>query len=167
MTGSYSAETRRDNMFIALVRLLRWIFEKFAAATLIVTLALAACGLWLFLKDRVDFDQWRQDVVRSINGERTKTKAALDDVHKRMDRISVEITAEQDRAKQADKVIDQLRDLESTWDRYVGNPAQQKANKEQLERMNTLRAALTAKAQTLQQEFTRTTWERDGLEIAL
>src|SRR3954471_2811612 len=109
-------------MLIALVRFVRWIFEKFAAATLIVTLGLVVCGLWLFLKDRVDFDQWRQDVVRAINGERTKTKAALDDVHRRMDRISAEITAEQERGKQADKIIDQLRDLESTWDRYVGNP---------------------------------------------
>src|SRR3954462_11330588 len=121
MTGSYSAETRRDNMFIALVRLLRWIFEKFAAATLIVTLALAACGLWLFLKDRVDFDQWRQGVGRAINGERTKTKAALRDVHKRMDRIAAEITAEQEKGKQTDKIIDQLRDLESTWDKLIGN----------------------------------------------
>ena len=167
MTGSYSAQTRRDNMFIVLGRFLRWVFEKFAAAALIVGLGLAACGLWLFLKDNVDFDQWRQDVVRSINGERTKTKSALDDVHKRMDRISAEITAEQDRGKQTDKVLDQLKDLESTWDRFVGNPAQQKSNAEQIERMTALRMTVTAKVVALQQEFTRTTWERDGLEIAL
>ncbi len=154
-------------MFIALARFVRWIFEKFAAAALIVALGLAACGLWLFLRDNVDFDQWRQDVVRTITGERTKTKAALDDVHKRMDRISAEITAEQDRAKQTDKVIAQLKELESTWDRLVGNPEQQKANAEQIERLSALRATLTAKTQSLQQEFTRSTWERDGLEIAL
>lgn len=154
-------------MFIVLGKFLRWIFEKFAAATLIVTLALAACGLWLFLKDNVDFDQWRQDVVRTINGERANTKSALDDVHKRMDRLSAEITAEQEKGKQADKIIEQLRDLESTWDRLVGNPAQQKGNAEQLDRMKALRAAATARVQTLQQEFTRTTWERDGLEVAL
>ncbi len=167
MTAAYSAETRRDNMFIAFAQFARWIFDKFAAAALIVTLALAACGLWLFLKDNVDFDQWRQDVVHSINGERTKTKADLDEVHKRMDRIAAEITAEQERGKQADKVIDQLKELQSTWDRYVGNPAQQKANAEQMARLSALRVTLTAKTQTLQQDFTRTTWERDGLEIAL
>ena len=154
-------------MFIVLGRFLRWVFEKFAAATLIVGLGLAACGLWLFLKDNVDFDQWRHDIVRAINGERAQTKAALDDVHKRMDRISAEITAEQERGKQADKVIAQLRDLESTWDKLVGNREQQKANAEQIERLSTLRTTITAKAQTLQQDFTRTTWERDGLEIAL
>src|SRR5258708_4934951 len=142
MTGSNFAQTRRDNMFIALGRFLRWVFEKFAAAALIVALGLAAGALWFFLKDNVDFDQWRQDVVRSINGERTKTQSALADVHKRMDRISVEITAEQERGKQTDKVIAQLKDLESTWDRVVGNPEQQKSNAEQLARMTALRLAI-------------------------
>ena len=154
-------------MFIVLGRFLRWIFEKFAAATLIVALGLAACGLWLFLKDNVDFDLWRQDVVRAINGERAKTQAAVGDVHMRMDRIAAEISAEQDRARQADKVIAERKDLESTWDKLVGKREQQQANAEQLQRMGTLRAGITAKVQARQQEFTRTTWERDGLEIAL
>ncbi|MBI5769055.1 MAG: hypothetical protein HZA93_14770 [Verrucomicrobia bacterium] len=154
-------------MLEVIVRFLRWVFDKCAAATVIVALALAACALWLFLKDNVDFDEWRRDVVRSINGERTKVKEALADVHKRMDRISAEITAEQDRGKQADKVIGQLRELESTWDKLVGNREQQRSNAEQLAKMTELRLGITAKVQALQQEFTRTTWERDGLEIAL
>jgi len=150
-----------------LVKFIRWVGEKFAAAILIVALSLAAGGLWLFLQDNVDFDQWRQDLVRSINGERAKVQAALGDVHQRMDRLAVEITAEQARAKQADSVIAQLRDLESTWDRLTGQAEQQKTNAERLANVSALRATLTARIQALQQEFTRTTWERDGLEIAL
>ena len=154
-------------MFIALGRFLRWIFEKFASAALIVALGLAACALWLFLKDNVDFDEWRHDLLRTVNGERAKVQAAMADVHKRMDRIAVEISAEQARAKLADGAIAKLKDLESTWDRLVGNPEQQKANAEQLAKMTARRLEITAKVQALQQEFTRTTWERDGLEIAL
>ncbi|MSU66216.1 MAG: hypothetical protein EXS38_08985 [Opitutus sp.] len=150
-----------------LFSLLRWIFEKFAAAALIVALGLVACGLWLFLKDNVDFELWRQDVVRAINGERAKVQSALDDVHKRLDRQAAEITAEQERGRQADKIIAQLRDLESTWDRLVGNPEQQKSNAAQLEKITTLRVSITAQSAGLQREFTRTQWERDGLEIAL
>lgn len=150
-----------------LIKLFRWIFEKFAAATLIAGLGFAACALWFFLKDNIDFDQWRQELLRSINGERTKVQAALGDVHKRMDRISAEIAAEQDRAKQADRVIAQLKDLESTWDRVIGNREQQKTNDERIASMSALRLTLTSKIAALQQEFTRATWERDGLEIAL
>jgi hypothetical protein len=167
MSTAYSAETRPDNMFIVLGRFLRWIFEKFAAATLIVVLALAAGGLWLFLRDNVDFDLWRQDVLRAINGQRAETRSALADVHLRMDRIAAEITAEQDRGAQAERVIAQLKDLESTWDRFFGNREQQQANAEQIKRMSGLRADITAKLQALQRDFTRATWERDGLEIAL
>lgn len=150
-----------------LLKFLRWLLEKFAAAVLIVALGLAACGLWLFLKDNIDFDQWRHDVMRTLNGQRTEIRAALGDVHVRMDRISAEITAEQDRVKLADSAIGKLKELESTWDRLVGNPEQQKANAQQLERMTTLRQELSTKVTQLQRDFTRATWERDGLEIAL
>lgn len=154
-------------MLTVIFQFIRWVFEKFAVGVLIVGLGFASCGLWLFLKDNVDFEQWRQDAVRAITGERSKVKSALDDVHKRMDRISVEITAEQERGKQADKIIGTLRDLESTWDKLTGNSEQQKANAERILSLATLRLTVTAKVAALQRDFTRTTWERDGLEIAL
>jgi hypothetical protein len=154
-------------MLTVIFQFIRWVFAKFAVGVLIVGLGLVASGLWLFLKDNVDFEQWRQDAVRSITGERANVKSALEDVHKRMDRISVEITAEQERGKQADKIIANLRDLESTWDKLTGNTEQQKANAERIEHLAKLRIEVTAKVAALQQQFTRTTWERDGLEIAL
>lgn len=154
-------------MLTVIFQFIRWVFAKFAVGVLIVGLGFASCGLWLFLQDNVDFEQWRQDAVRTITGERSKVKSALEDVHKRMDRISVEITAEQERGKQADKIIATLRDLESTWDKLTGNTEQQKANAERILSLATLRQTVTAKVAALQQDFTRTTWERDGLEIAL
>lgn len=150
-----------------LIKFLRWLFEKFAAAIAIVVLGLAACGLWLFLKDNVDFDTWRTELMRTINGERAKVQAALADVHRRMDRIATEISAEQARAAQADKVIAQLKDLDSTWDRVVGDRAQQKANNERLASVSALRQQVTVKIGQLQNDFQHATWERDGLEIAL
>jgi hypothetical protein len=154
-------------MLSYLFKFVRWLFEKFAAATLIAGLGLLAVALWLYLKDNVDFDQWRADTVRAITGERAKITGALDDVHKRMDRISLEIQAEQGRAQLADNAMAKLHDLESTWDKYVGNRAQQQANAEQLEKLSETRRALTTRIAGLQQDFTRATWERDGLEIAL
>lgn len=149
-----------------IIRILRWFFEKFAAAAAIVVLALAAAGLWLFLKDNVDFDQWRGDMLRAINGERTRTLEAKADVQKRMDRIAVEISAEQQRAAQADKVLAQLKELESTWDRLTRD-AQQKANDERVTSVTALRQTITTRVAKLQDDFKRATWERDGLDVAL
>jgi hypothetical protein len=149
-----------------IIRILRWVFEKFAAASAMAVLALAAAGLWLFLKDNVDFDQWRGDMLRAINGERTKILEAKADVTKRMDRIAVEITAEQQRAAQADKVLAQLKELESAWDRLTRD-AQQKANDARMASVAALRQNLTVRIAILQDDFKRATWERDGLDIAL
>jgi hypothetical protein len=154
-------------MFHALGKFLRWVFDKFAFAGAVVGLGIVAGALWLFLKDNVDFDAWWRGEMREFTHRRDHTKAALADTLKEMDRLSAEISAEQERGKQADKIIAQLRELESTWDRVVGNPEQQKANAAQMARMGEVRIAATKKVAALKEEFTRKTWTRDGLELAL
>jgi hypothetical protein len=152
---------------VTLIKFLRWLFQKVAAALLMAVLALCAYGLWLFLKDNVDFDLHRNEVVMALTGERAHLKQAMGDVEKRLDRISDSILAERDRLAQEGKVIAQLKDLDSTWDRYVGNPDQQKANDAQLARMQKMKADSEAKVAQLHEQFKRATWEKDGLEVAL
>jgi hypothetical protein len=150
-----------------LLRFFRWVLQKFAAAGLIVLLAVAACGVWLFLRDNVDFDIRHHQWVMQLTGERNHYRAALADVQNRITTTTAEIAAQDTRAKQAEKIIAQLRDLQSVWDRFIGNPDQQKANAEQMKHMEEVRVASQAKATELRQSLTRMTWERDGLEIAL
>ena len=132
--------------FIAIIR---WTLQKFAGGVLIVGLALAAGGVWLYLKDNVDIAVWQEDLVRTISGEQAKIRAAMADVNQRLGRLAAEIAAAEERTKTADKVIARLKELESTWDRLVGNRAQQKANAEQLEKMTRLRTASAEKKQRL------------------
>ena len=150
-----------------LLNFVRWLLGKTAAAGLILALGLGAGGLWLFLKDNVGFEDWRRDVIRTITGERAHIQSALGDVEQRLARMKTEIAAERAKADQAGKIIEQLKALESTWDRLVGNPEHQRANAEQSTKMVALRATAIARIETLQKEYTRTTWERDGLEVAL
>lgn len=150
-----------------IVKFVRWLLEKFAAAALILGLGLIACGVWIFLRDSVDIDQWRGDMLRAINGERAHAQAALEDVRQRMDRISAEIKTENDRALQADRIIAQLNDMASAWDRYIGDREQQKTNDERLASLASLRSSIRLKLETLQRDLTRAGWERDGLQIGL
>jgi len=152
-------------MLTVILQFFRWVFAKFAMGVLIVGLGLVGCGLWLFLKDNEDPQVRRQALVRSIEGERTDKKAALAEVHKRMDRIFAEITAEKEKGAQVDKILATLKDLESSWDKYTGNAEQQKANAERIESLTKTRMAITAKVASLQQDFNRTTWERDKVEL--
>jgi hypothetical protein len=145
----------------------RWLFGKTAAACLILALGLGAGGLWLFLRDNVDFDDWQRDVMRTLSGERAHIQSALSDVQQRLGRLKGEIAAERSKADQAGRIVEKLTALESTWDRLVGNPEQQRANAEQRSKMVAMRSASIARAEVLQRDYTRTTWERDGLEVAL
>lgn len=150
-----------------LLNFARWLLGKTAGAGIILAVGLAAGGLWLFLRDNVDFDEWRRDVQRTLSGERAKVQAALGDVQQRMDRMAAEIAVEKAKGEQADKVVAQLTALESTWDRLIGNPEQQKANAEQRARMEAVSAGAKGRVAELQEALTRTGWERDGLQIAL
>ncbi|MBS0664011.1 MAG: hypothetical protein JSR48_12165, partial [Verrucomicrobia bacterium] len=150
----------------ALLKIGRWFLEKTATAGLILGLALAASGLWLYLQDNVDFDEWRHDVIRTLTGERAKVQSALDDVRQRLHRTNDAIAAEQEKIRQTDRVIAQLKELDSTWDRLTGD-AQQKANQERRQKLEQARIDSQSRVAALQQEVTRIGWERDGLEIAL
>jgi hypothetical protein len=150
-----------------LFRFVRWVLQKVATGGLIVVLGLCACGLWLFLRDKGDFDLSRNQLIMALTGKRQEIRAALDDVHKRMDGTTAEMDAQESRARQAEKIIATLDDLQNVWDRFIGNPEQQRANADQIKRMQETRDAARSKVADLKQALTRLTWERDGLELAL
>lgn len=53
--------------------------------------------------------------------------------------------------RRAERVIETLRSLESWWERWFGDPEQQAANAEQIERMQALRARTGARVEELRQ----------------
>lgn len=150
-----------------LIKILRWLVEKAAAAVAIVVLALASYGLWLFLRDNVDFDLRRNELIMTLTGERAQVREVLWDVNRRLEIKAAEIVVEEARLTQAESIYARLKELESTWDRLIGNKEQQMANAAQRVRMEAFCAESSAKLQDLRQELQRTTWEKHGLELAL
>jgi len=151
----------------ALWKGLTWLVTRLSVALLAAGLVLGIGGLWYFFGDEVDFQEWREELIGTLSGDKAQTVAALSDVRERLNATQEVIDLEEKRISQADRVIRQLEDLESLWDKLVGNPEQQKANAEQMQRMQELRQVSQNRLELLRQEYRRTTWERDGLEIAL
>lgn len=150
-----------------LLQLIRSVLVKFITAGLIAFLGLGAYALWLFQHDNANLDLRRNERMADLAGKRQELQQALDGVNRRREATAVELTAEDAQALQAGKVIATLHDLESTWDRFIGNPAQQKANAEQIKRMEEVRALAQAKQAALKEGAIRLVWERDGLELEL
>jgi hypothetical protein len=146
---------------------LRRVPGRFAAGLLIVALGLVGYALWLFRHADIDFGLEQSERIAALDVKRREIRGAIEEVTKRSNEDAATMAAEESRARQAEKIIASLRALESTWDRLVGNLAQQKANAEQLARMEEIRNPARAKVAEMKQALTRLTWEKDGLELDL
>ncbi|MBL9214564.1 MAG: hypothetical protein JNG83_03715 [Opitutaceae bacterium] len=151
----------------ALSRFISWLLGKLTFGLILGVLGLIGIGLWIFLRDHVDYDIRRMELVRALSGETTRLRAALADVEARMAGMRVEITAQRDRAKQAARVATELEGLGSGLNRLTTDGAQLREYEERLARMRQMEAESLKKAADLEQALTRTQWEKDGLEIAV
>jgi len=133
---------------------------------LLPALALVAGAIWLRCSDRVDFGAARRARLATVLEQRDHVQRRWDSVQARVQRIQSEIPQREEEIRRADKVVGELKELRSTWERLVGDREQQIANGEQLARMTKFRAESADRVAALRLESKRTIWERDGLEIS-
>ena len=150
-----------------LLKFASWLGQKLMAALLIVVVALAAYGLWLFLQDEGLLETNRVEKLRRALAERDQLIAARAAIEDRITAIRGEVEKQQENVRRAEKIMATLRELESWWERWFGNRQQQSANAEQLQRMEKLKGDATGKVAELQRLVTRAIWEQDGLNVAL
>jgi hypothetical protein len=150
-----------------LTSFLRRVPGRSATVLLIAVLGLGWYALWLFQHADIDFGLQQRERMAALDVKRREIRGAIGEVTRRSNEDAATMAAEEAGVRQAEKIIASLHALESTWDRLVGNPAQQKANAEQLARMEEIRTTARAKVAEMKQARTRLTWKRDGLELDL
>ncbi len=151
----------------ALGRFFSWLAQKLTFALVLGVLAVAAVSLWIFLRDQVDFDVRRLEIVRALTGETSKLKAALGDVDARMAATRTEIAAQKDRAAQAARVAADVDAMNSGLSRLTTDSAQVRENDARVARMKQMELEANKRVNELELALKRTQWEKDGLEIAL
>jgi hypothetical protein len=150
-----------------LLKLGSWLLQKSVAAALIILVAVAGYGLWLYLQEEGIFEERRVEKMQQALGERDRLVEAQAAIDKRIAEARTLIEKQKENAKQADKIITTLRELESWWERWFGNKEQQTHNVERLQKMEKLKSDTVSKVAELQRVATQAVWERDGLEVAL
>lgn len=151
----------------AIGRFFSWSAQKLVFGLLLGVLGVAGLGLWVYLRDQVDFDVRRLEIVRALTGETAKLKAALADVEARLTATRGQIAAQQERAAQAAKVARDIDALNSGLARMTADAAQVRENDERLARMKKMENDALKRVGELEEGLKRTQWEKDGLEIAL
>lgn len=144
-----------------------WLGRKLAVAGLIVLLALAGYGLWLYLQQEGTLEQVRLGRLREAMAERAGLQAAKAEAEAKVAAVKANLQAEETRVKQAAEVVAALRALESWWERWFGDSAQQRANAEQMRRMEELKATASGKMAELKRQAAEAAWTRDGIGAAL
>lgn len=150
-----------------LLKLAGWLSQKVVAAALIVAIALAGYGFWLFLQEEGMFEGRRVERLERARAERDQLLTAQTMITEKITAMRLEIDKQRDNAKRAEKVITTLREIESWWERWFGNKEQQAANVEQIQRMEKLKNDSAAKVADLHRLVTQTIWEKDGIEVHL
>ncbi len=151
----------------ALARFLSWCVQKLTFGLLLLVLGLTGFGLWLYLRDNVDFDLRRQDLIRALTGETGKLREALKDVQVRMDGMKVDAARNEQRAAEAARLAAELDALNSGLNRLTTPGEQVKLNEERLARLRQAEKEARGQVAALREALKRAQWEKDGLEIAL
>lgn len=154
-------------MYGMLLKLASWVLQKLLAAALIVGLALAVYAGWLYLQDERVLEAERVDRLQKAITTRDEVVAAQAALTQQITNLRTELKAQQDRAKRAAEIVAALRQLESWWDRWFGNPAQQSANVEQMQRMEALKSSATANVAALKDLVGRSVRENETLLISV
>jgi hypothetical protein len=141
------------------------LFKLTLVVVVICGLAVVANAVRLSFLSKTSYADTRAARILELTAKRNQLDTDLAAVRARLAGFPARIVVEEAKVQQADKVITQLKALESTWDRLVGNPAQQKANTEQIARMQQLRTESTNRITDLRDDTKRTKWEQDGLDI--
>ena len=147
-------------------RFFSWFLRKLTFALLLVALVVAGLALGIFLRDQVDYDLRRQEIIRTLTGEIAKLDAGLAGVESRLAAARAEVAAQQDRVTQAARVVRDLEDLGGGLNRLTTDAAQLQEYDARLARMRQQQADILTHCAELESAVKRTQWEKDGLELA-
>jgi hypothetical protein len=162
------------NLFHSLWRVLSSLYHffhylgrKVLVAAVIGVLAIVTYATWLFLQDKTDYDVSREQQVHQLE----QSKAALIAQH---DNLLVDVTKdrkdlafEQDRVDRAAKLVTTLEPMQSRWERWFGDRAQQDAIDARIVKARDIENTSRTRLLELQSSTTKKDWEINVIDQQL
>lgn len=150
-----------------LIKLGSWLAQKLLVAGLIVLVGLAGYGAWLLLQDAAGMESRRLERLERAVAERERLTAAQAAFAERIGNVQAEITAQRERARQAERILANLRELQSWWERWFGDGEQQAANAERAKRVEALGGEAANRIAALEQLAGQLPEEEEAVQEAL
>jgi myosin heavy subunit len=124
----------------------------------LVSVGLGGIGAWLLVHDRAELRHESE-----LRHTQTSLDTKVNELDASMTRLDDQIAVQQERVTQSERVIRQLEGLQSTWDTFIRNRAQQKANAERMKEMRSTHENAVEQVSDLQQQRAKLNWERESL----
>lgn len=144
-----------------------WLLQKLVAAALIVLVALGVYAGWLYIQDERVLESERITRLQNAITSRDQLLAAQAALTQQLSALQADLNRQQERAQRAAEIVAALRQLESWWDRLIGNPEQQTANVEQIKRMESLQSSAIAKISELKTSAGKIFQESERLDLSM
>ena len=142
-------------MFSSLRRFISWAFLKLAFGAFVAVASVAIYGLWLFQHDDPDFAAVRARWIATLQEKQTSCQTGRDVAGNELTELQQEFAAHRERAARAAAIAENLRSLESWWEKLFGNREQQRINAARIVELKKWEKDSLAAANRLQRNLTR------------
>ncbi len=149
------------------LRLGAWLAQKVIAAAVITAAAVLLYAAWIWAQEEGLLETRRLERLRQATEERGRLQAAQAALEAKLEELRRDAATQKSRLAQAEKVAKTLLELESWWDRWFGNRAQQAANTEQLAKMEQTKIDARNRWAEADKALTAAGWQLDGLKAAI
>lgn len=150
-----------------IAKIFGWFGRKLTFTIVLLVVGVGGFALWLYLRDSDAFELRRDGLIRELTGKNQQLRAALAGIEARLAKLRAEIPLEEARAREAARIADLVEQQNSGFNRISLSGEQVRENERRIAALRQTEAGARSRAAELHQVMTRTTWEKDGLEIAL
>jgi hypothetical protein len=141
----------------SLRKFISWVFLKLVFGAFIIGASTGIYALWLFNHAPADFAAERLQFLNTLQTEQTAAEARVTEARVELAKVKTDLAAQEAKAAKAGHLAAGLQDLQTTWNRFIGNREQWKINRERIQFLRTLEKEAGREAKKLRSGTTRAT----------
>lgn len=127
--------------------------RKLIMALVVATLALLTHALWMYVRERGDYEEHRSGRIALVEAQAAEAGARLAEAVAKTDAAKAELAAQKQRAAQVEKLLTNLHAMDpGALDRLVGDREAQALHAGNVERAEKMKTATTTRIVELQRE---------------
>lgn len=154
-------------MLSSLYHFFQYFARKLIVAAIIGVLAIVTFATWLFLQDKTSYDVSREQQMRHLEQSKSALAAQRDHLLTDVRGDRKTLAFQQDRVDRAAKLITLLEPMQSRWDRWFGDRAEQDSIDARIAKARTIEAAARTQVLALQSSTTKKDWDLHNIDQQL